>query len=80
MELSEAKIHLEQLKKDLSGYAFVYGDFDKKVAIETLLNYIENKSISKEKIREKIKTIEDIPGLTTANESQIEILEELLGR
>ena len=41
MTLEEARIHLEQLKKDLSGDAFVYGDFDKKVAIDTVLKALE---------------------------------------
>ena len=74
MELSEAKEILKEFYKSTK-----IDDSKIRLALFSVMYYIENESISKEKIREKIKTIEDIPGLTTANEAQIEILEELLG-
>lgn len=76
MTLKEAK---EILKNFLHWDNKKYPPQTECEAIETLLNYIENESIPKEKVREKIKSIEDVSGLTTYDEEKLNALYELLG-
>ena len=93
MELQEAKeilkdwIEYEKQNKDIINKANELIEVQ-----ETLLNYIEKAEkqldldyvdrnyVSKEKIKEKIKRIENVPRLTTADEAKIDVLQELLGK
>ena len=76
MTLEESKEELKQLKEDLHGNGFVYGDFDKVIAIDTVLNYIENESIPKEKVREKMNSYDDIICYAGTEEGMAELKQE----
>lgn len=79
MTLEESKEELKQLKEDLHGNGFVYGDFDKVIAIDTVLNYIENESISKEKIKKIIyPTPENYVPIEVQTSDMYSKLQELL--
>ena len=82
MTLEEAIRQLQYLLEDCQErgevlYEIYMTHYDVE-AIETVLKALED-SISKEKVREKIKSIEDVSGLTTYDEAKLNVLYELIG-